>query len=59
MENYIVSLANNLAMQETYMQAAVSVIKKANDIAETEGQMLVQLMEASIPQTNRMLDVYA
>ncbi|MDR1727401.1 MAG: YjfB family protein [Acidobacteriota bacterium] len=58
MDSYIASLASSLAMQETYMQVAMSVLKKTNDIAKTEGQLLVQLME-SIPQANRLLDAYA
>jgi hypothetical protein len=44
-------------MQELYTQVSMAVIKKTNDMAKTEGAMLIQLME-SIPQPERLLDTY-
>jgi hypothetical protein len=52
-------LSGALAAQSTDTQAGLITLKKTNDIAKTEGEALVQMLEESTQISKRLLDIYA
>jgi len=53
-------IAGAIAAQNVGAEIGVATLKKSNDVAKQEGEALVQMLEASLPQTNeRLLDTYA
>jgi hypothetical protein len=55
----ITQLSAGIQMQTTGTEICIATLKKTNDVAKLEGEALVQMIEDSLPQTNRLLDLYA
>ena len=56
----LMSLVSGLSSaQSADAQAGLITLKKANDIAKTEGEALIQMLEVSTQISERLLDVYA
>jgi hypothetical protein len=53
-------LASALASQAASVEVGMATLNKSNEVSKQEGAALVQMIEASLPQTNeRLLDTYA
>ena len=55
----ITQLSASISAQATGTEICVATLKKTNDVAKLEGEALVKMLEDSLPQTNRLLDLYA
>ena len=53
-------LSSALASQNAGMELGIATLKKTNDVAKLEGELLVQMLENSRPSSDGLvLDIYA
>ncbi len=54
------TLASALAYQAASVETGIATLNKSNEIAQQEGNALVEMLENALPKGNeRILDIYA